>query len=136
MHRIEKILRWTAGKDHKGPRIKFEEPILRSGSLAGLQTFRPSPFSAGTFLKSRPDHRPVTKPKLFKPTLYKSYCEGSLPREPKNVTGPRWNRVPTIGAVCGESMRVGAGGGGVNSLASKGSRSFLRLRRYAAVVPT
>ena len=83
VHRIEKVLCWTAGKDHKGPRIKSEEPILRSGSLAGLLTFRPGPFSTGTFLKSKLDHRPVTKPKLFKPTLYKSYCEGSLPREPQ-----------------------------------------------------
>ena len=38
---------------------------------------------------------------------------------------------PSVG-----SMRVGAGGGGVNSLVSKDSRSFLRLRRHAAVVPT
>ena len=35
-----------------------------------------------------------------------------------------------------EGMRVGAGGGGVNSLVSKDSRSFLRLRRHAVVVPT
>ena len=46
------------------------------------------------------------------------------------------NRVLTIGAVCGKGLRVGAGGGGVNSLASRGSRSFLPLRRHAAVAPT
>ena len=46
------------------------------------------------------------------------------------------NRVPTIGAVCGKGLRVGAGGGGVNSLASRGSRSFLPLRRHAVVALT
>ena len=52
---------------------------------------------------------------------------------------PLWvvkNRVPTIGTVCGKGMRVGASGGGVNSLASRGSRSFLRFRRHAVVAPT
>ena len=35
-----------------------------------------------------------------------------------------------------ESLRVGAGGSGVNSLASRNSWGFLRLRRHAAVAPT
>ena len=56
--------------------------------------------------------------------------------EPNIIIGPQKNRVPTIGAICGKGMRVGAGGGGVNSLASRGSRSFLRLRRHAVVAPT
>ena len=42
----------------------------------------------------------MTKPKLFKPTLYKSYCEGSFVCEPNNIIGPQRNRVLTIGAVC------------------------------------
>ena len=46
------------------------------------------------------------------------------------------NRVPTIGAVCGENLHVGTGGGEVNSLASRDSRGFLCLWRHAAVVPT
>ena len=102
----------------------------------GLKRSGPTPFSTGILLKSRSEHRPVTKAKLFKPTLYKSYCEGSFMREPNNIIGPQENRVLTIGAVCGESLRVGAGGGGVNSLASKGSRRFPRLRQHAVVVPT
>ena len=63
----------------------------------------------------------MTKGKLFKPTLYKSYCEGSFMCEPNILIGPQKNRVPTIGAVCGKGLRVGAGGGGVDSLASGGS---------------
>ena len=47
---------------------------------------------------------------------------------PTPLLGRRRNCVLTIGAVCGKSMRVGAGGGGVNSLVSKDSRSFLRLQ--------
>ena len=38
------------------------------------------------------------------------------------------NRVPTIGAICGKGLRISVGGGGVNSLASGGSRGFLHLR--------
>ena len=41
--------------------------------------------------------------------------------EPNIIIGPQKNRVPTIGAVCGKGLRVGAGGGGVNYLASRGS---------------
>ena len=39
--------------------------------------------------------RHLTNGQLFKPTLYKLYCEGPLLREPKNVSGPRRNRVLT-----------------------------------------
>ena len=46
------------------------------------------------------------------------------------------NRVHTIGAVCGEGLHIGTGGGEVNSLTSRDSRGFLRLWRHAAVVPT
>ena len=46
------------------------------------------------------------------------------------------NRVLTIGSRLWEGLRVGTGGGGVNSLASRGSRGFLHLRRPAAVAPT
>ena len=38
--------------------------------------------------------------------------------EPNILIGPQKNRVPTIGAVCGKGLRVGAGGGGVK-LSSK-----------------
>ena len=34
-------------------------------------------------------------PSLFKPTLYKSYCEGSFMYEPNIIIGPQKNRVPT-----------------------------------------
>ena len=71
----------------------------------------------------------MTKGNLFKLTLYKSYCEGSFMCEPNILIGPQKNRVPTIGAVCGKSLHVGAGGDKVNSLA-------LHLRRPAAVAPT
>ena len=41
--------------------------------------------------------------------------------EPNIIIGPQKNRVLTIGAVCGKGLRIGAGGGGVDSLASRGS---------------
>ena len=48
----------------------------------------------------------MTKGKLFKPTLYKSYCEGSFMCEPNIIIGPQKNRVPTIGAVYGEACAL------------------------------
>ena len=45
----------------------------------------------------------MIKGQPFKPTLYKSYCEGSFTCEPNIIIGPLNNRVPTIGAVCGEA---------------------------------
>ena len=44
----------------------------------------------------------MTKGKLFKPTLYKSHCEGSFMCEPNILIGLQQNRVLTIGAVCGK----------------------------------
>ena len=41
--------------------------------------------------------------------------------EPNIIIGPQKNCVPTIGAVCGKGLRIGACGGEVNSLASRGS---------------
>ena len=72
----------------------------------GLKCLNPTPFSTGIPLKSRPGHRLVTKGKLFKPTLYKSYYEGSLMCEPNIIIGPQKNRVPTIGAVCGKACAL------------------------------
>ena len=87
----EKTHRWVIGV----------RPQWSSDQVRGAQ----SPLSTGIPLKSRPEHRPVTKTKLFKPTLYKSYCEGSFMCEPNVIIGPQKNRVPTIGAVCGKLAR-------------------------------
>ena len=56
--------------------------------------------------------------------------------KPNNIIGPSEESCPHNWRRLWGSLRVGAGGGGVNSLASKGSRRFLRLRRHAVVVPT
>ena len=79
-------------KDLNGPRTKSEETNLVERRAIRLKhpNLTPCPLKLG------PDHRPVTKPKLFKPTLYKSYCEGSFLCEPKNVNGPQRNRVLTL----------------------------------------
>ena len=90
----------------------------------------------GIPLNSSPEHRPVTKAQLFKPTLYKSYCEGSFACEPNDIIGPQRNRVLTIGAVCGKSLHAGAGGGGINSLAGRYFWDLLRLRRHIVVALT
>ena len=84
------------GEDLNGPRIKFEEPNLIGCDAVGLKYSNLTPFSTGIPLKSRPEHRPVTKSTLFKPTLYKSHCEGSFMCEPNNINGPQRNRVPTL----------------------------------------
>ena len=89
-----------------GPRVKSEEPNPIGYDATGFKYSNPTPFSTGIPLKSRPKHRPVTKAKLFKPTLYKSYCEGSFMCEPNNINGPQRNRVPTIGAVCGKACAL------------------------------
>ena len=60
----------------------------------------------GIPLNSSPEHRPVTKAQLFKPTLYKLYCEGSFACEPNDIIGPQRNRVLTIGAVCGKACAL------------------------------
>ena len=92
MQFIKKTHRWGTRKDLNGPRTKSEEPNLIGRDAIGLKHPNPTPFP----LKSGSEHRPATKPKLFKPTLYKSYCEGPLVCEPKNINGPQRNRVPTI----------------------------------------
>ena len=48
----------------------------------------------------------MTKAQLFKPTLYKSHCEGSFMCEPNNINGPQRNCVPTIGAVYGKAYAL------------------------------
>ena len=100
-------------KTHR--RVTKVGPQWSSDQVRGVQPHRcdaigfkysnPTPFSTGIPLKSGPEHCPVTKPKLFKPTLYKSYCEGSFVCEPNNINGPQRNRVLTIGAVCGKLAR-------------------------------
>ena len=94
------------GEDLNGPRIKSKEPNLIGCDAVGLKYSNPTPFSTGIPLKSRPEHRPVTKSTLFKPTLYKSHCEGSFMCEPNNINGPQRNCVPTIGAVCGKACAL------------------------------
>ena len=83
-------------RDLNGPRTNSEEPNLNGRDAIGLKHPNPTPFSIGTPLKSGSEHRPATKPKLFKPTLYKSYCEGPFMCEPKNINGPQRNHVLTM----------------------------------------
>ena len=87
-------------RDLNGPRTNSEEPNLSGRDAIGLKYPNPTPFSIGTPLKSGSEHLPATKPKLFKPTLYKSYCEGPFMCEPKNIDGPQRNRVPTVNYSC------------------------------------
>ena len=96
MQIIKKTRHRGTKKDLNGPRIKSEEPNLIGCDAIGLKHPNPTLFPIGIPLKSGPEHRPVTKPKLFKPTLYKSYCEGSFVCEPNNIVGPHRNRVLTI----------------------------------------
>ena len=91
----KKTRRRETREDLNGPRINSEEPNPIGCDAIGFKHSNPTPFSTGIPLKSGPKHRPVTKPKLFKPTLYKSYCEGSFVCEPDNIIGPPRNRVLT-----------------------------------------
>ena len=102
----KKTRRRETREDLNGPWIKSEEPNPIGCDAIGFKYSNPTPFSTGIPLKSGPKHRPVTKPKLFKPTLYKSYCEGSFVCEPDNIIGPPRNRVLTIGAVCGKACAL------------------------------
>ena len=92
---IKKTRRRETREDLNGPRISSEEPNPVGRDTIGFKHSDPTLSSAGITLKSKSGHRPVTKPKLFKPTLYKSYCEGSFVCEPNNSIGPQRNRVPT-----------------------------------------
>ena len=92
MQFIKKTHRRGTRKDLNGPRTKSEEPNLIGRDAIGLKHPNSTPFP----LKSGSEHRPATKPKFFKPTLYKSYCEGPFVCEPKNINGPQRNRVLTI----------------------------------------
>ena len=87
-------------------------------------------------MKPGPDRCPAPKGMPFPNPLSTDHIVRALyiraQRHPRVVK----NRVPTIGAVCGKGLHVGAGGGGVNSLASRGSRGFLHLRRPAVAAPT
>ena len=96
MQIIKETRRRGTRKDLNGPRTNSEEPNLSGRDAIGLKHPNPTPFPIGTPLKSGSEHRPATKPKLFKPTLYKSYCEGSFVYEPKNINGPQRNRVLTF----------------------------------------
>ena len=96
MQIIKKTRRRGTRNDLNGPRTKSEDPNLIGRDAIGLKHPNPTPFPMGIPLKSGSENRPATKPKLFKPTLYKSYCEGSFVCEPKNVNGPQRNRVPTV----------------------------------------
>ena len=48
-----------------GPRVKSEEPNPIGYDAPGFKYSNPTPFSTGLPLKSGPEHRPVTKSKLF-----------------------------------------------------------------------
>ena len=105
MQIIKKTRRRETREDLNGPRISSEEPNPVARDTIGFKHSDPTLSSVGIPLKSGSGHRPVTKPKLFKPTLYKSYCEGSFVCKPNNSIGPQRNRVLTIGAVCGKLAR-------------------------------
>ena len=96
MQIIKKTRRRETREDLNGPRINFEEPNPVGCDAIGFKHSNPTLSSAGIPLKSGPEHRPVTKPKLFKSTLYKSYCEGSFVCEPNNSIGPQRTRVLTV----------------------------------------
>ena len=96
MQIIKETRRWGTRRDLNGPRTNSEEPNLSGRDDIGLKHPNPTPFSIGTHLKSGSEHRPAIKPKLFKPTLYKSYYEGPFTCEPENINGPQRNRVLTI----------------------------------------
>ena len=106
MQIIKKTRRQETREDLKGLRINSEEPNPIGCDAIGFKHSNPTLSSAGIPLKSGSEHRPVTKPKPFKSTLYKSHCEGSFVREPNNIYGPQRNRVLTIGAVCGEACAL------------------------------
>ena len=106
MQIIKKTRRRVTRENLNSPRVKSEEPNPIGCDATGFKYSNPTPFSTGIPLESGPEHRPVTKPKLFKPTLYKSYCEGSFVCEPNDIIGPQRNRVPTIGAVCGKACAL------------------------------
>ena len=71
-------------------------PITVDATLHGLKGQTQFFSFIGIPLNSSPEHRPVTKAQLFKPTLYKSYCEGSFACEPNDIIGPQRNRVLTL----------------------------------------
>ena len=106
MQIIKKTHRRVTREDLNGSRIKSEEPNPIGSDAIGFKYSNPTPFSTGIPLKSGPKHRPATKAKLFKPTLYKSHCEGSFMCEPNNINGPQRNHAPTIGAVCGKACAL------------------------------
>ena len=106
MQIIKKTRRRVTRENRNGPRVKSEEPNPIGCDATGFKYSNPTPFSTRLPLKLGPEHRPVTKPKLFKPTLYKSYCEGSFVCEPNNIIGPQRNRALTIGAVCGDACAL------------------------------
>ena len=96
MQIIKKTRRRGTRNDLNGPRTKSEEPNLLGRDAIGLKYPNPTPFPIGIPLKSGSEYRPVTKAQLFKPTLYKSYCEGSFACEPNNIIGPQRIRVLTV----------------------------------------
>ena len=96
MQVIKETRRRGTRRDLNGSRTNSEEPNPSGRNAIGLKHPNPTPFSIGTHLKSGSEHRPATKPKLFKPILYKSYCEGPFTCEPKDINGPQRNRVLTI----------------------------------------
>ena len=106
MQIIKKTQRQVTREDLNGPRIKSEEPNPIGCDAIGFKYSNPTPFSTGIPLKSGPEHCPVTKAKLFKPTLYKSYRKGSFMCVPTIIIGPQKNRVPTIGTVCGKACTL------------------------------
>ena len=62
---IKKTRRRVTREDLNGPRVKTEEPNPIGCDATGFKYSNPTPFSTGIPLKSGPEHRPVTKPKLF-----------------------------------------------------------------------
>ena len=74
-------------------------PISQGATSQGLNVQAQLSFHMNSS-KTMNGHRPLTSGQLFKPTLYKSYCEGSFMCEPNIIIGPQRNRVPTLSFHC------------------------------------
>ena len=65
MQIIKKTLRRVTRENRNGPRVKSEEPNPIGCDATGFKYSNPTPLSTRLPLKIGPEHRPMTKPKLF-----------------------------------------------------------------------
>ena len=62
---MKKTRRRATRENRNGPRVKSEEPNPIGCDATEFKYSNLTPFSTGLPLKLGPEHRPVTKPKLF-----------------------------------------------------------------------